>query len=165
MNPKTIEKFKEFLTARGAEILKPTNQYEVLRFRAGDTVSVVYTGRRGITMTGDSGAAYEAFSKNGKWDAGIRTKAQVHNRSVRVRTLLHRDGDKCFYCLKQMEPGKETLEHLLSMAHGGTHHLSNLVLAHGQCNLNGGHLSVMEKIKKREAVLTGFSVFEKIGEK
>lgn len=153
MDKKTIVKFKDFLTARGAEILTPTNEYEVLRFRSLAGVSVVYTGRRGITMTAESEKAFQAFQNNSPWSAGVFTHGRMdpNRRSVKVRTLFARDGDRCFYCLNPMECGKETIEHLLPIAHGGNHHLSNLVLAHGQCNLNGGHLSVMEKIKRREA--------------
>jgi 5-methylcytosine-specific restriction endonuclease McrA len=47
-----------------------------------------------------------------------------------------------------------TLEHLLSIAHGGNNHLSNLALAHGECNLRAANLSVVEKAKLRDELRT-----------
>lgn len=145
-----LESFKRFLTARGAEVLSPTNPYERVRFRANDEVSVMYEGRRGYSFVGEAEIAWNAFHGRGKrdWNANIR-KPRRHMTPV-VRTLLDRDGDACFYCKEPMIDGQMSVEHLLALGHGGSDHLSNLVLAHPTCNAKVGHLSIMDKIKIRE---------------
>lgn len=155
------EKFKDFLTARGAEILMPTNEYEVIRFKANDKVSVVYRGRRGFSFIGEAGIAFEAFEKNGSWTSNNRIVNRVQKRSVKARTIRERDGDACFYCGQSIATEDESMEHLLASAHGGTNHISNLVLAHKKCNVEGGHMTIIMKVKKREEMLLASSV-EKI---
>ena len=60
-----------------------------------------------------------------------------------------RDGKRCFYCGDPLGEDR-TLEHLLSLADGGTHHVNNLVLAHLKCNERAGDGPVMKKILLRE---------------
>lgn len=61
--PEQIDKFKAWLCERGAEILTPTNEYEVLRFRSIKGTSIVYRDKRGSnTMTNEAGVAYDAWS-------------------------------------------------------------------------------------------------------
>lgn len=151
MNPKTIEKFKAFLITRGAELLIPTNEWELLRFKIAGRVSVLYRDKRGNqTFTNDGENALKAFKSNKPWVVEGKIKPIRNKPSVEVRTLLERDGDRCFYCLGEMTPEQISKEHLLSRAHGGSNHISNLVLCHIACNNEAGHLSVMEKIKIRE---------------
>lgn len=70
-------------------------------------------------------------------------------RSRLVRKLLHRDGDRCFYCNRKLNDDM-TVEHLLSRSKGGREHLDNLVLSHFECNREASNRSIMEKIKMRE---------------
>lgn len=67
-----------------------------------------------------------------------------------LNALIRRDGPSCFYCGADTTEDDRSLEHLVPLAHGGPNHLSNLVLAHGRCNSDANHMSVMEKIKRRE---------------
>lgn len=146
MTPQTVRKFSEWLSARGAELLKPTNQYELIRFRTGAGVSVLYQKDNGrVTHTGESAAAFNAYEKGHSWRAVERTKRRASH--VIRETLLDRDGSACFYCGKTMPPEDRTIEHLVSATHGGPNHISNLFLAHGECNKMAGHLSAPEKIK------------------
>lgn len=142
--------FREFLTARGAQLLVPTNEWEVVRFKAGGLVSVIYKNARGlITAAGPARAALDAFTYQGKWDAGVKGVRKNRNRSVEVSTLLERDGETCFLC--RLPLGSDiTVEHLVPVAQGGPNHIANKALAHQACNLRMGHLSVMEKIALRE---------------
>lgn len=152
MNKKKIEKFKEFLAARGAEILIPTNEYELVRFRTnGILVSIIYTGKRGESFTNEALTAWEAFEGNKPWSGGNRVVKRIQNRSVKSRTIRSRDGDNCFYCGQPVSFEDESLEHLLASVHGGSNHISNLVLAHKKCNSDVGHLPIIEKIKIRES--------------
>jgi hypothetical protein len=140
--------FREFLTARGAEVLEPTNEWEVVRFRAAGMTAIVYTNSRGgITADRVARQAMDAFVSGGTWSAGVAT-ARVR-RPADVRALLARDGDRCFLCREPL--GEDiSVEHLVPVAVGGPNHLANKALAHGRCNLRMGHLSVMEKIALRE---------------
>lgn len=149
---KRLPAFKEFLAARGAEVLEPTNEWEVVRFRAGSATAIVYTNAKGeLTADGVARAALNAFDSKGPWTAGVATprKKSAKRNPVEVRALLARDGDSCFLCRKPL--GEDiTIEHLVPVTCGGPHHIANKALAHTACNHQLGHLSVMEKIAMRE---------------
>lgn len=74
-------------------------------------------------------------------------------RRARIKTLLKRDGDTCFYCLEAMLPEDITIEHLLAWKHFPSFNQANLVLAHEKCNHAAGHLHIMQKIRIREWAL------------
>ena len=148
------EKFEAFLVARGAQLLTPTSEWEVIRFKTTWGTSVVYRDKRGqLTFTGQSSAAHKAFETNGPWRAMEATqRVRGHAKIVpMVRALLKRDGSGCFFCHLEMPDEDRSLEHLVAVTHGGPNHISNFVLAHRRCNAKVGHLSVMEKVRIREA--------------
>ena len=146
---KASTKFRAFLTERGAEVLKPTSEWELIRFNCAAGVAIVYTDARGrTTFTGESLAAWNAFCTSGAWSAGTAVKRK--KLSPVIQTLLDRDGDSCFYCWKTMDSTDQSVEHIVPVAHGGPNHISNLALAHRRCNAAAGHLSAMEKILRRE---------------
>ena len=60
--------------------------------------------------------------------------------------LLERDGTCCFYCGLEME-NDITIEHLDARSNGGSNRLSNLVLAHGECNVAVGTLPISKKVQ------------------
>lgn len=143
-------KFEEFLTARGAQILQPTNEWEVLRFRSLKGVSIIYRNAQdGLTFTGDSAEAWNAFTENLSWRGAKATK-RMKKAAPALAAVLSRDGDECFYCMKPTNDEDRTVEHLVPVAHGGPNHLSNFVIAHRKCNNRVGHMSAMEKIRIRE---------------
>jgi hypothetical protein len=147
MKPKThpsITEFKRKLKEAGAEILGPTNPYEVLRFRSSKGVGVVYTGRRGESWNAEAVAAREHLEAGKGSLAPVEVRGRRKDKST-VAALLERDGDGCFFCGGPLE-GDITVEHLVAVAHGGPNHVSNLFLAHGECNRAAGHLSAPEKI-------------------
>lgn len=147
-------KFEAFLTARGAQILQPTNEWEVLRFKTSRGTSVVYCNSKGgITLTGESDKAWADFEKNGPWRGAPAPQKRQTGREKTLplfNALLTRDGAKCFYCDIDTSEDDRSLEHVVPIAHGGPNHLSNLVLAHRKCNSDAGHMSAMEKIRLRE---------------
>lgn len=141
---KSLTAFQKRVVEAGGEMLAPTNPYEVLRFRTSKGVGVIYTGRRGETWNAEALAAREHL------DGGKGSLAPVQVRGRRkdkgtVDALLSRDGDQCFFCGTCLE-GDITVEHLVAIAHGGPNHISNLFLAHGECNRTAGHLSAAEKV-------------------
>lgn len=66
------------------------------------------------------------------------------------RYIAARDGEKCFYCNTQFAKENLTVEHLLSISHGGNNHLSNLVLACQPCNLEAGTGTIIDKVEFRD---------------
>lgn len=147
--PKGIDAFKRKLVEAGAELLGPTNPYEALRFRTKHGVGVIYSGKRGETWTPEAIAARDHI------DAGKGSLAPVKVRgrrrdSATVRRLIERDGEACFFCGLPMD-GDVTVEHLVAIAHGGPNHISNLFLAHAECNRLAGHLSAPEKVAQAVA--------------
>ncbi|WAL81342.1 HNH endonuclease [Pandoraea sp. XJJ-1] len=142
-------KFIEFLIARGAQVLRPTNDWELVRFDCAKGVAIIYgNSKGGTTFTGEALRAWNAFKFSHAWSAGARTARR--KMSPIVATLLERDGDRCFYCNGHTTETDRTVEHLVAAAHGGPNHISNLVLAHAACNQRAGHLSAMEKIRMRD---------------
>lgn len=139
-----IEKFKTYVAKAGADILEPTNQYELLRFMSREGIGIVYEGKRGITFTGAALTAYQFFD-NGKQYVASKNYQRWERPTV-VAALLERDGGDCFYCGKEMADDI-TVEHILAKAHGGPDSEENLCLAHERCNKDMGSLSVVEKIK------------------
>ncbi|MDB5846870.1 MAG: hypothetical protein JWP29_622 [Rhodoferax sp.] len=144
-----------FITERGGEVLSPTNDFEVLRFRAQGGVHVVSRQASGhITYGGDSALAVQCWLAHLPWRGSDSHRGQAGKRlrSLNVRTLLERDGDACFLCGQAL--GDDiTEEHLVPVTHGGPDHIANKVLAHAACNKRMGHLSVMEKIRLRDQEL------------
>lgn len=150
MNKKQLNQFIGFLGSAGAEILSPTNPWEVLRFKANCEIGIVYKNKNdNLTFVGQAEEAREAFINKKSWSA-CKKLPRVKKSGV-VTTLLSRDGNNCFYCGLQLEDGKETVEHLFSINQGGRNHIANLALAHFECNNEASHLSVVEKVKLRES--------------
>ena len=144
-----------FITERGGEVLSPTNDFEVLRFRAQGAVHVVSREASGhIRYGGASAHAVSCWLGHLPWRGSDSHRGQAGKRarSLNLRTLLERDGDACFLCGKPLGDDM-TEEHLVPVTHGGPDHLANKVLAHEACNKRMGHLSVMEKIRLRDETL------------
>ncbi len=151
-----IKKLEEFLKSRGAEILTPTNQYEVIRFVGNGTIGIVYTGKKGFSLVGEAQVAVDAFLNKTPYSAAVKNRGVLYYKSIKVRALAERDGDKCFYCHKPL--GDDiTVEHLLSRNCGGSNHINNLALSHQACNLRAHHLPVVKKVQLRESWMEGFS--------
>jgi hypothetical protein len=135
----------------GADLLPPTNEYELARFKTVNGVCVTYRNKKGaVSFSKDHArAAWEEFVADKRWLA--RT---IHKRAPRqtVETKLRAmDRNHCFFCRRPFtEAEPATLEHLLSIAHGGNNHRSNLALAHGECNMKAANLSAVEKVKLRD---------------
>lgn len=146
--------FQARLMQAGAEILGPTNPYELLRFRTSKGVGVVYTGKRGETWNAEALAAREHLDSGKGSLAPVAVKGRRRDKAT-VEALIKRDGDACFFCGLALN-GDVTVEHLVAVAHGGPNHISNLFLAHATCNQAAGHMSAPEKIaaaiKNRMAV-------------
>ena len=138
-----VEKFKIWLAQRGCEILPPTNQYEILRFKGKETGVLYNTGRTNGRFTVE---AIRAFGAGGKWNgAPIKTGRYPGYKKEKAR-LIERDGTCCFYCGNEM--GDDiTVEHLIALSCGGKNDLSNMVLAHQKCNQEVRNLPISEKIK------------------
>lgn len=140
-----------FIAGRGGEILAPTNEWEVLRFRAQGRVHTVSRQASGhILYGGDSAHAVRCWLAHLPWRGSDSHRGQPGKRlrSLNVRTLLARDGELCFLC--GLPLGDDiTEEHLVPVTHGGPDHLANKVLAHAACNKKMGHLPVMDKLRMR----------------
>lgn len=135
-----------WLRAQGAEVLAPTNAYEMARFRARGGVHVIYEGRRGITANGFAQTALTAYEKGANLWMGLTTKPRGNMAKTRA-ALLERDGNLCFFCCLEMNLEDMTVEHLVGRAKGGPDHQDNLVLAHESCNKSADNLPLIEKIK------------------
>lgn len=148
---KHVAAFSAWLTARGAQVLAVTNEWEVCRFVTSRGTSIIYKKKNDVmTFVNESHEAYTAFLSNASWRAMPPSKRKAKSSPI-CKTLRERDGDNCFYCRKPVEVEDESIEHLVPITHGGPDHIANMVLAHrAPCNAQAGHLSVMEKIRLRE---------------
>lgn len=150
-----LDKFKAFLSERGAEVLTPTNEWEVLRFAAKGKTSIVHKNKQGRLNWDVLGTeAYQAMLTHSEWSGCDKVKRHTTGSKGRtkIKALIERDGDECFFCGLGPDEHGWTLEHLLSIAHGGRNHIANLALAHIACNQAANHMSVVEKVRLRDEV-------------
>jgi hypothetical protein len=159
---KRAKEFGDWLSGVGAQVLEPTNEWEVLRFKAGSTTSIIYRHKvGGVTYSGLAKEAWEAFCSGKAWRAAPATKRKPMKPIIAA--LRKRDGDLCFYCCKEVGRENESAEHLVSITHGGPNHISNLFLTHRTCNARAGHLSAPEKIKQHVyAVIENNGILQQI---
>ncbi|MBB4856980.1 5-methylcytosine-specific restriction endonuclease McrA [Novosphingobium chloroacetimidivorans] len=107
-------------------------------------MGVIYRGKRGETWNAEALSAREHLEAQKGSLAPVAVKGRRKDRAT-VEALITRDGSNCFFCGSALE-GDVTVEHLVAVAHGGPNHISNLLLAHAQCNQAAGHLSGAEKV-------------------
>lgn len=144
-----ITKFKTFLKESGAVVLEPTNEYEVIRFRTENGVSIVYRNKRGtLKFTGESKQAYEKLMKKTPWT--IVPKGLTKKKKT-LESLIKRDGSKCFYCGLETTKQNRTIEHILSVSKGGNNDLANLAISCSCCNLKAGDMPIVDKVLLRES--------------
>lgn len=168
-----VQGFVAFLAQNGCEIGKPSNQYEVVRYRAywqggkRPITHLVYAKETGIlTWMHGSQGHYRAFlagqpitgnrppfqSELDKPHAERRADASPKSpkpKSASIRAkLLARDGTCCWFCGEAM--GVDcTIEHLIAKAKGGSNSLDNYALAHQKCNADAADKPLAEKIAMR----------------
>lgn len=152
LKPSDRKRFEAWLDQKGADVLAPSNEWEVVRFKDGNGTHIVYRNKNDrLRFTGDSHAAWQSFCNGGSWSPAKRGKRNSSSTKKRhiVDLLIQRDGINCFYCHYAL--GDDiTIEHIVPISHGGKDTIKNNALAHTDCNRLAGNLSVVEKIKLRE---------------
>lgn len=155
-----VPKFKKFLTDSGAVVLDPTNEWELVRFRTSNGVSVIYENKKGQqTFTNEAGKAFDAFDEGKKWKAVNRKRRTLRAKKA---VLATRDGRKCFFDGQPYELDDLTIEHLLNVSHGGTDHMSNLALACDDCNTAVGNMAITQKMAYRDKMLKKYTAKREI---
>lgn len=144
-----MAKFRAAIVAAGGEMLAPTNPYEILRFRTSYGVGIIYRNKRGREAWNIEAKQARDHLKASKGSFAPVKVVGRRRDAATVNALVIRDGASCFFC--RLDLGDDiTVEHLVAVAHGGPNHVSNLFLAHGECNRRAGHLSAPEKIAMRD---------------
>jgi hypothetical protein len=151
MKDDEILAFNNWLARCGAQVLAPTNPWEVARFKANGGTHVIYTNKhKHIKAAGFAKKALDGFRNGRRVDMGIvKTPREAYGKYKPA--LLIRDGRCCFYCFQDMPNDDMTVEHLIALDKGGPNTMENMVLAHGQCNKNADNLPVIRKIQIRES--------------
>jgi len=151
---KRIKSFKNWLSAQGCEILPPTNEYELIRFRyKGGATGVVYknaTNSCYSTSSQDVNEAWNCYRECREWTGRIKGTSRGIGKSK--TELLARDGNCCFYCGRALELSEMTIEHILSLIHGGNNRIENKAIACKPCNSQASHMAVVEKIAFRDRI-------------
>ena len=138
--------FIKWLQQHGCEILPPTNEYELVRWD-GKQVGILYT--TGKVNSPYASKALDCFHARGtgkKWHGGPISTGRKSNYKKEKAKILERDGKRCFYCGKKLREDI-TLEHLIPLSAGGKNALSNMVLAHEECNIRAGVLPLNLKVE------------------
>lgn len=85
---------------------------------------------------------------------------RAKEREHKLRRLVERDGDHCWYCRCEFGSGKRsrTVDHFVPLCRGGTKRLENLRLACARCNaLKGGDLGAdflaSARLRRRRVVV------------
>lgn len=160
MTVRDIDDFANWLTDCGAEVLSPTSEWEILRVRTSTGIHVVHRNRKGVESWPTGLLTIAKSYRAGQFLAlaATRRKRKKSKTHQEYGALALRDGTDCFYCGTVVAPPEApvpydftcTVEHLVSVAHGGPDHLSNKFLAHLKCNQIAGNRSAPEKIRLRE---------------
>lgn len=148
-----VKKLGNWIRNQGGEILPSTNQYEVLRAKTNKGTLVVYTNKSKTSFKPSDKKLFDSLHKSmcsGKGNKDLSGRKVKNRPKGKKKLLMIRDGNCCFYCGERMCYESMTVEHLLSIVHGGSNRLENLVLAHRRCNGLAGDLSVFEKVQLRE---------------
>lgn len=150
---KERENFQRWATANGAEVHTP-HEWEVMRIVTASGTHVLYYNRNGrLTWTGDLEQLYVCY-KTGNDAELFPTGRRVKSGGLRKRKLkmlIERDGNECFFCGKEFtEENPPSLEELFPRTCGGSTHIANQALACPECNQEAGNLSVVEKVKIRD---------------
>lgn len=143
------KKFAAWLVSNGSALMEPTNPFEVARFLTDAGIGVVYRkeGGRITTWTNGADRAFRAFREAKSWRACERGARGNSKRRNMFATLSARDGTGCLYCAVTLTVDTATIEHVLSVTHGGPTHPANLALACQPCNREASHLSAREKVE------------------
>lgn len=149
MNSTVKQNFVDYLEVQGAEILPSTNIYEAVRFKAGKDICVIYEKKDGRISFNNQYTTdiFNAFINNKKFKVRDPNRSNI---SRLRRSLLSRDGNKCFYTGEEMQEEEITLEHLVPLSKGGVNNLHNLVLCKKSENHKMADKTLIEKIKYRE---------------
>lgn len=134
----TQSAFEMWLRDQAADILGPTNEWEVMRFTGPEGVCIVHRNKsNNLSWNAQARRAWLAYSSNDRgWRATDRgSRNPIARRRVQiVGGLLARDGHACVKCGLPTTPDDRTIEHMIPIALGGTSDMSNLTLAHIACN-------------------------------
>lgn len=143
--------FEAWLIERGSEILLPTSEWELIRFSVIGGVAVVHRNKKGEIKSWGNNAdsAFLAYRKSTPWRGSERAgrSGGGKGKRERIEMLLKRDGHSCCFCNKDIPEGEWTIEHFVPLTAGGPDRLSNLMLAHKDCNNQASHASAREKIE------------------
>lgn len=172
-----VEGFKVWLVEHGANVLNPTNKWEVVRYKATPTPShkalalhIVYQKADGtLTYYGNNGqwaqkhyVDFQRGRKLGEPASERPKKAKKPRKKLKnmypsrrrkvIDRVLARDGDDCWFCHGPLMEDI-TLEHLLPKSAGGSNSVKNIVLAHEECNQLAADLDVSGKVRFRDALI------------
>lgn len=149
-----IKLFEKFIYDRGGEVLAPTSEWELVRFKTASATGIIYRKANGnVTFSGGSKLAWECYLNDRSWTAGNKRKRSRGRQAIVIDALVKRDGKACFYCGCECNEEIASVEHVVPLNAGGTDHMANKVLACKTCNSEAGHFPVIEKVKLRERKL------------
>jgi len=144
-----LKRFKLWLECSGAELLHEKSRRNLLTARIKGSAFSLKIIRGTLIWPRALATAYHCFSEGHPWSGSERNNAN-YNAQALIRAIVERDGANCFFCQKPVPRSDRTVEHLVPRAHGGPNHLSNLFLAHKDCNNAAGSLPATQKIEIRE---------------
>ena len=144
-----VQKFGEWIVAQGGEVRAPTSEWEFLRYSVPEHgVLVIYVNAKGRMKISEKTQEHIKLFEAGKPLGIVKRPSKSTVKKTFREALAERDGLQCWFC--RDNESALTLEHLLSVSHGGSNHLSNLVLACEPCNRHVGNKPIVGKIFWRE---------------
>jgi hypothetical protein len=97
-------------------------------------------GSRALTCAG-CGAEFIGHGGRAYCDSCPDVRSMVYRQApepIRLSAIADRDKHQCWLCQRNVKQGEASIDHVIPIARGGKHILSNVRLAHRSCNSRKG---------------------------
>ena len=143
---KNVKKRKEYIKEWNRE--KKELRNKITKKYREKNVNKIKKQRREYMQTLNGKLSRKASSHSRRLltkDLTIKVIQQVYENNIKKYNTL-----TCYLCLKQIEFGQDSLEHIISISKGGSNNIDNLDIAHRKCNSSKGNKTLEEWKQKRE---------------
>ena len=156
--------------ARGTGLSEKVTRHAVRRLQELGALRLMGRGRAGhvveVHLPKDFRVAAghgAAITGEDEMDRGLEEMNFMESGQGR-KAIQARERGRCFYCMRRVGEGEETLDHVVAQVNGGGHSYRNLVLCCADCNCCKGEVDAGDylRVLYREGRLTASELSERL---